>query len=187
MLVTKVEKSEIDVFLVCTLSSLPIWSHSFASPILQSRHSEAANLAATACKQLSNSPRALTLFASVLAKDHKSLQRWAERGLNAILSDALTYPMYCTISSGPRACWRRRSLSTLVTCQLSTSWRTFCSGRRLRRRTRPGSCWRGSWPGSRRAGVYGRDRVLLLQLLKLLLLLLFVVIANEFYIIPTVR
>ncbi len=27
------------------------------------------NLAATACKQLSNSPRALTLFASVLSKD----------------------------------------------------------------------------------------------------------------------
>ena len=37
--------------------------------LAQSRHREAISVATTACKQLNNSQRALTLFATVLAKD----------------------------------------------------------------------------------------------------------------------
>ena len=37
--------------------------------VTQSRHREAASAAATACQQLGSSARALTLYASVVAKD----------------------------------------------------------------------------------------------------------------------
>ena len=37
--------------------------------LAQSRHREAVNIATTSCKQLNNSPRALTLYAGVLFKD----------------------------------------------------------------------------------------------------------------------
>jgi hypothetical protein len=37
--------------------------------LAQSRHREAVSVATSSCKQLNNSPRALTLYANVLFKD----------------------------------------------------------------------------------------------------------------------
>ena len=56
--------------------------------LAQSRHREAISVATTACKQLSNSQRALTLFATVLAKDPLNMstgkaKTLLEKALNA--------------------------------------------------------------------------------------------------------
>ena len=60
--------------------------------LAQSRHREAVSVATASCKQLNNSPRALTLYANVLFKD--PLQLSASKAKSLLEKVLAAHPYY---------------------------------------------------------------------------------------------
>ena len=84
--------------------------------VTQSRHREAASAAATACQQLNSSARALTLYASVVAKDPYQVRASGRQILalySVILGKSFILILGKSFIPSPTIIWVKSHINTL--------------------------------------------------------------------------